>query len=43
MLAFVDEHRITPVIERVFPLAEAKEALLFLEQQHQFGKVVVRV
>lgn len=43
MLAFVDQHRITPVIERVFPLAEAKEALLFLERDHQFGKVVVRV
>ena len=43
MLAFVDEHRIRPVIERVFPLAEAREALLFLEKEHKFGKVVVTV
>lgn len=43
MLAFVDEHRIRPVIERVFPLAEAREALLYLENEHKFGKVVVTV
>jgi len=30
MLAFVGEHNIKPVIERVFPLAEAREALLRL-------------
>ncbi len=42
MLAFAGEHKIKPVIERVFPLAEAKEALLHLRDQHQFGKVVVR-
>ena len=43
MLAFADKHKIRPVIERVFPLDEAKEALLYLEKQHQFGKVVVKI
>jgi len=43
MLAFVDKHRIAPVIEKSFPLAQAREALLYLEQQHSFGKVVVTV
>ena len=43
MLAFVEHHRIKPVIERSFPLAEAREALLYLENQHKFGKVVVTV
>jgi NADPH:quinone reductase-like Zn-dependent oxidoreductase len=43
MLAFVDQHRIKPVIERSFPLAEAREALLYLENEHKFGKVVVTV
>lgn len=43
MLAFVGEHKIKPVIERSFPLAEAREALLYLQDQHQFGKVVVTV
>lgn len=43
MLAFVEQHRIKPVIERSFPLAQAREALLYLEHQHKFGKVVVTV
>jgi NADPH:quinone reductase-like Zn-dependent oxidoreductase len=43
MLAFVERHKIKPVIERNFPLADAKEALLYLEKQHSFGKVVVTV
>ncbi len=43
MLAFVEKHQIKPVIERAFPLAEAKEALLYLQEQHQFGKVVVTI
>ena len=43
MLAFVDQHRIKPVIERSFPLAQAREALLYLENEHKFGKVVVTV
>jgi NADPH:quinone reductase-like Zn-dependent oxidoreductase len=42
MLAFVGEHRIKPVIERVFPLDEAREALLYLRDSHKFGKIVVR-
>ena len=43
MLAFVEKHGIRPVIEKTFPLADAREALLYLEQQHKFGKVVVSV
>ena len=43
MLAFVEQHRIKPVIERSFPLAQAREALLYLEHEHKFGKVVVTV
>ncbi len=43
MLEFVGTHRIKPVIERSFPLAEAKEALLHLQNDHKFGKVVVTV
>lgn len=41
MLAFAGEHRIRPVIERTFPLAEAREALLYLRDQHKFGKIAV--
>jgi NADPH:quinone reductase-like Zn-dependent oxidoreductase len=43
MLAFVGDHHLKPVIERTFPLAEAREALLFLQNEHKFGKVVVTV
>jgi NADPH:quinone reductase-like Zn-dependent oxidoreductase len=43
MLAFVGAHNIKPVIERVFPLAEAREALLHLQDQHKFGKIVVKI
>lgn len=42
MLSFSDQHGIRPVIERIFPLEEAREALLHLERGHKFGKVVVR-
>ena len=41
MLAFAGEHRIKPVIEATYPLAQAKEALLHLRDAHKFGKVVV--
>lgn len=43
MLAFIDKHGIKPVIEKSFPLEQAREALLFLEKDHKFGKVVVTV
>ena len=41
MLVFADTHKIKPVIERTFPLAEAREALLHLRDKHSFGKISV--
>lgn len=41
MLTFAGEHKIKPVVEKTFPLAEAKEALLYLKEGHKFGKIVV--
>jgi zinc-binding alcohol dehydrogenase/oxidoreductase len=41
MLAFVSEHKLEPVIERSFPLDEAAEALAFLQEKHQLGKIVI--
>lgn len=43
MLAFAGEHRLKPVIERTFPLDQAREALIHLRDSHSFGKVVVTV
>lgn len=43
MLAFAGRHELRPVIERTFPLDQAREALLHLRDNHHFGKVVVTV
>jgi NADPH:quinone reductase-like Zn-dependent oxidoreductase len=43
MLACIAEKRIKPVIERTFALAESREALLYLQDKHRFGKVVIRI
>ncbi len=36
-------HRMKPVIDRVFPFAEAREALRHMEGARHFGKIVLRV
>lgn len=43
MLDFVAEHKIVPVVDEVFPLAEAGKAFAKMESSKQFGKLVVRV
>jgi NADPH:quinone reductase-like Zn-dependent oxidoreductase len=41
MIAFIEEHRITPVVSDVFPLERADEAFELMERGGQFGKIVV--
>lgn len=41
MLAFVNEHQLVPVVDKVFPLAEGEAALRYLEAGQQLGKVVL--
>jgi zinc-binding alcohol dehydrogenase/oxidoreductase len=43
MLNFVKEHKIVPVIDEVFPLAEAEKAFDKMGSSRQFGKLVVRI
>ena len=43
MTKFVETHKITPVVDRVFPLAEADAALRDMEASAQFGKIVLAV
>jgi zinc-binding alcohol dehydrogenase/oxidoreductase len=43
MVAFVAERRIEPVIERGFSLDTSPEALHFLQNKHQIGKIVIEV
>jgi zinc-binding alcohol dehydrogenase/oxidoreductase len=41
MIAFIDTHRITPVVSNVFPLSRAVEAFELMERGGQFGKIVI--
>jgi len=41
MIAFIDQHRITPVVSDVFPLDRAVEAFELMERGGQFGKIVI--
>jgi len=41
MLAFVDEHRTRPVIDRLFGFDAAADALQYLDSEHRFGKVTI--
>lgn len=43
MAQFVAQHRITPLAEHVFPLAEGNAALAAMEAAEQFGKIVLTV
>ena len=42
MLAFVNEHKIVPVVDEVFALADAATAIQKMENSTQFGKIVLR-
>jgi NADPH:quinone reductase-like Zn-dependent oxidoreductase len=35
--------RLTPVIDRTFPLSEAPEAIRYLEEGHARGRIVIAV
>jgi D-arabinose 1-dehydrogenase-like Zn-dependent alcohol dehydrogenase len=41
--AFITEHKIKPVIDRVFGWTEAIEALDYLDSGSHFGKIVIRI
>jgi NADPH:quinone reductase-like Zn-dependent oxidoreductase len=39
MTAMVQRHKIVPVVDAVFPLASADDALRHMEAGRQFGKI----
>jgi zinc-binding alcohol dehydrogenase/oxidoreductase len=43
MLTFINEHKIIPVIDEIFPLSEANAAIKKMENSSQFGKIVLTV
>lgn len=42
MVAYVERHKIKPVIDKVYPLGEIEEALKRMEAGKQFGKIVLK-
>ncbi len=43
MNAFISEHRVRPLIDRVFPFEEAPDAYEFMENGDFMGKIVIRL
>ncbi len=43
VMKLVAAGRLKPVVDRIFPLAEAAAAHTYLESSQQFGKVVLKV
>ena len=43
MKELLEDGKITPVIDRAYPLSEIPEAIRYLEEGHATGKVVITV
>jgi NADPH:quinone reductase-like Zn-dependent oxidoreductase len=43
LAALIEEGKVTPVVDRTYPLIEAPDAIRYMEQGHARGKVVVTV
>jgi NADPH:quinone reductase-like Zn-dependent oxidoreductase len=43
MNRFIEEHRITPVVDREFTFDEALQAFAHMSEQRHFGKLVINV
>ena len=43
MLAFIDRHRISPVVDSIYPLSKGQAAFERMEQSLQFGKIILQV
>lgn len=43
MLHLINDHKIIPVVDEVFPLAKAEQAVRKMDNSAQFGKIVLKV
>ncbi len=43
MIAFVNEHKIHPIIDKIYPLENAVEAFDRMKEGFQFGKIVIEI
>ena len=43
MLAFVEQHKLAPIVDAVLPLAQGNEAIALMKSSPQFGKYVLSI
>jgi zinc-binding alcohol dehydrogenase/oxidoreductase len=43
MLTFVTEFIVTPIVDKVFPIEDVQAAFDHMQNQSQFGKIVLRI
>lgn len=43
LLQVYEKSKVVPVVDKIFPFEQAKEALKYLESGGHFGKVVVKI
>jgi NADPH:quinone reductase-like Zn-dependent oxidoreductase len=43
MIAFVAQHRIQPIVDKIFPIEEGEAAFRWMDEGNQFGKIVLRM
>jgi len=43
MIAFTREHKIEPEIDKIFPIEDAELSFKHIENQEQFGKIVIKI
>jgi len=43
MIAFVNKHQIKPIVDSIFPLEHAEEAIRKMDHSDQFGKIILKV
>ncbi|UKJ06020.1 zinc-binding dehydrogenase [Solitalea lacus] len=43
MIRFIEQHKLLPVIDKVFPLEEANDALDRMKKAEQFGKIIIKI
>lgn len=43
MLQFVNQHKIKPVIDKVYPIEETKKAMQRIDEAEQFGKIAIKI
>jgi zinc-binding alcohol dehydrogenase/oxidoreductase len=43
MIRFVEEREIRPIVDKIFPLDQAEQALRYMDSGQQFGKIVLKI